>query len=76
MTAIWIILSILLAWLLFAVVMQLAIIRMAFRGAKEPDWSEIRDSLWEVHASMGLKWLAKGTMWIGVRLWPAVKEEK
>jgi hypothetical protein len=71
----WILFT-LLACLLFAALMQLAIIRIALRDAQEPYWSEIRDALWEVHAAMGLKWLAKGTMWIGVRLWPAVKEKE
>jgi len=73
MTIMWILL-ILLARLIFAVIMQLVVIRIALHDAKEPYWSEIRDALWEVHAAVGLKWLARGTMWIGVRLWPAVKE--
>jgi hypothetical protein len=57
------------------VIVQLSIIRMALRDAPEPYWSQICDGLKELHEAMGYRWFSKYMLWLGMRLWPPVREK-
>lgn len=57
-----------------AALVQLSLIRMALKDAPQPHWDNLVEALWEVHRAAKWGWLAKITMPIGQRLWPAIDD--